>query len=185
MVFYLLYIVFYYLVSFSVHSSLVFLIFNYLIISSLAYLLTWFHFLSLQKRILDYTRYEMMNKALDAFGDLGDDEELGPSDWATVKRYITCLNNLEGDQVHPHAVPDKEDNFDAMNLKDIRIRLLNGKCDLIAILCLFYFLLLPYYFFCILRDQMYFMESFINITEKQNMYKKRKKAKTTTLWKAC
>ncbi|KAL5721973.1 Son of sevenless 1 [Ranunculus cassubicifolius] len=79
-----------------------------------------------KKRILDYTGYEMMNKALDAFGDLGDDEELGPSDWATVKKYITCLNSLEGEQVHPHDIPENEDNLEAMHLKDIRIRLLNG-----------------------------------------------------------
>ncbi|KAM0854257.1 hypothetical protein ACQ4PT_050536 [Festuca glaucescens] len=32
-------------------------------------------------RMLNYTRHEMLNKALDAFGDLRDDEELGPADW--------------------------------------------------------------------------------------------------------
>jgi hypothetical protein len=68
----------------------------------------------------------MLNKALEAFGDLGDDEELGPTDWPTVKRYITCLNNLEGGSVHPHSAPEDNDNLDAMNLEDIRIRLLNG-----------------------------------------------------------
>uniref|UniRef100_A0A2N9EHP1 Cyclic nucleotide-binding domain-containing protein n=1 Tax=Fagus sylvatica TaxID=28930 RepID=A0A2N9EHP1_FAGSY len=77
-------------------------------------------------RILDYTKHEMLNKALEAFGDLGDDEELGPTDWPTVKRYITCLNNLEGGSVHPHSAPEDNDNLDAMNLEDIRIRLLNG-----------------------------------------------------------
>ncbi|KAL4287280.1 Sodium/hydrogen exchanger [Arachis hypogaea] len=30
-----------------------------------------------KKRILDFTKYEMLNKALEAFGELGDDEELG------------------------------------------------------------------------------------------------------------
>ncbi|KAF9624589.1 hypothetical protein IFM89_012011, partial [Coptis chinensis] len=80
-----------------------------------------------QRRILEYTRYEMMNKALDAFGDLGDDEELGPSDWPTVKRYISCLNNMEGERVHPHAVTESENHLYALNLKDIGIRLLNGK----------------------------------------------------------
>ncbi|KAF9623417.1 hypothetical protein IFM89_003001 [Coptis chinensis] len=79
-----------------------------------------------KRRILEYTRYEMMNKALDAFGDLGDDEELGPSDWPTVKGYISCLNNMEGERVHPHAVAESENHLDALNLKDIRIRLLNG-----------------------------------------------------------
>lgn len=70
---------------------------------------------------MDYTKYEMLNKALEAFEDLGDDEELGPADWPTVKRYIASLNNLEGDHVHPHIA------LDPTNLKDIRIRLLNGK----------------------------------------------------------
>ncbi|XP_010276296.1 PREDICTED: sodium/hydrogen exchanger 8 [Nelumbo nucifera] len=90
------------------------------------------HFLEMDKlsqekrRILDYTRYEMMNRALEAFGDLGDDEELGPTDWPTVKKYITCLNNLEGEQVHPHNVTESDNNLDIMNLKDIRVRLLNG-----------------------------------------------------------
>ncbi|KAK3222268.1 hypothetical protein Dsin_009293 [Dipteronia sinensis] len=90
------------------------------------------HFLEMNKlsstkrRILDYTKYEMLNKALEAFGDLGDDEELGPADWPTVKRYITSLNNLEGGCVHPHSTSETDNNLDPTNLKDIRIRLLNG-----------------------------------------------------------
>ncbi|KAK4597004.1 hypothetical protein RGQ29_014858 [Quercus rubra] len=79
-----------------------------------------------KRRVLDYTKHEMLNKALEAFGDLGDDEELGPVDWPTVKRYITCLNNLEGERVHPHDTPEDNNNLDVMNLEDIRIRLLNG-----------------------------------------------------------
>ncbi|XP_015957926.1 sodium/hydrogen exchanger 8 [Arachis duranensis] len=79
-----------------------------------------------KKRILDFTKYEMLNKALEAFGELGDDEELGPADWATVKRYISCLNNIEGERVHPHGTSENDTNLDAMNLKDIRVRLLNG-----------------------------------------------------------
>ncbi|KAM0849196.1 hypothetical protein ACQ4PT_053881 [Festuca glaucescens] len=77
-------------------------------------------------RVLKYTRYEMLNKALEAFGDLRDDEELGPADWITVKKYITCLNNLEDEQAHPHDVPDKDESVHTMNLKDTRVRLLNG-----------------------------------------------------------
>lgn len=69
----------------------------------------------------------MLNKALEAFGDLGDDEELGPADWPTVKRYITSLNNLEGECVHPHNTSETDNILDTTNLKDIRIRLLNGK----------------------------------------------------------
>ncbi|KAL4638076.1 hypothetical protein ACB092_03G124200 [Castanea dentata] len=82
--------------------------------------------LSVKRRVLDYTKHEMLNKALEVFGDLGDDEELGPVDWPTVKRYITCLNNLEGERVHPHSTPEDNNNLDVMNLEDIRIRLLNG-----------------------------------------------------------
>lgn len=68
----------------------------------------------------------MLNKALEAFGELGDDEELGPADWPTVKRYISCLNDIEGERVHPHDAPESDSNPDPMNLKDIRVRLLNG-----------------------------------------------------------
>ncbi|XP_024462833.1 sodium/hydrogen exchanger 7 isoform X2 [Populus trichocarpa] len=79
-----------------------------------------------KKRILNFTKYEMLNKALEAFGDLGEDEELGPVDWPTVKRYITSLNNLEGSCEHPHGASEADNNLDPTNLKDIRIRLLNG-----------------------------------------------------------
>ncbi|GMJ13363.1 ARABIDOPSIS SALT OVERLY SENSITIVE 1, SALT OVERLY SENSITIVE 1, ARABIDOPSIS NA+/H+ ANTIPORTER 7 [Hibiscus trionum] len=79
-----------------------------------------------KKRILDYTKYEMLNKAFEAFEDLGDDEELGPADWSTVKRYIASLNDLEGDPVHPHTESEADNNLDPSNLKDIRVRLLNG-----------------------------------------------------------
>ncbi|KAI4357384.1 hypothetical protein L6164_001336 [Bauhinia variegata] len=82
-----------------------------------------------KKRILDYTKYEMLKKALEAFGELGDDEELGPADWSTVKRYLSCLNDIEGERVHPHHTSASDNNSDPnhpMNLKDIRIRLLNG-----------------------------------------------------------
>ncbi|RHN42304.1 putative potassium channel, voltage-dependent, ERG, cation/H+ exchanger [Medicago truncatula] len=90
------------------------------------------HFLDMNKlssakrRILEFTKYEMLNKALEAFGELGDDEELGPADWPTVKRYISCLNDIEGEGVHPHRASESDSNLDPMNLKDIRIRLLNG-----------------------------------------------------------
>ncbi|KAJ6738730.1 SODIUM/HYDROGEN EXCHANGER 8 [Salix koriyanagi] len=77
-----------------------------------------------KKRILNYTRYVMLSKALKAFGDLGDDEELGPVDWPIVKTYIASLNNLEGSCEHPHSASEA-DNLDPNNLKDIRIRLLN------------------------------------------------------------
>ncbi|KAL6623724.1 hypothetical protein ACP70R_033603 [Stipagrostis hirtigluma subsp. patula] len=90
------------------------------------------HLLGLDKlsatklRILKYTRYEMLNKALEAFGELRDDEELGPADWVTVKKYITCLHDLDDEPEHPHDVSDKDDRMHTMNLRDIRVRLLNG-----------------------------------------------------------
>ncbi|GAV67504.1 cNMP_binding domain-containing protein/Na_H_Exchanger domain-containing protein [Cephalotus follicularis] len=77
-------------------------------------------------RILDYTKYEMLSRALEVFGDLGDDEELGPADWPTVKKYIASLHNFEGNSVHPHSANENENNLDPTNLRDIRIRLLNG-----------------------------------------------------------
>ncbi|XP_021909771.1 sodium/hydrogen exchanger 7 [Carica papaya] len=89
------------------------------------------HFLRMDKlsatkrRILEFTKYEMLNKALEAFGDLGDDEELGPADWPTVKRYIASLNDLEEERVHPHGASESE-TLDPTSLKDIRVRLLNG-----------------------------------------------------------
>nr|UTD53590.1 Na+/H+ exchanger 7 [Casuarina glauca] len=68
----------------------------------------------------------MLNKALEAFGDLGDDEELGPADWPTVKKYIASLNDLEGEPVTPYGAQEDDGTPDPMNLKDLRIRLLNG-----------------------------------------------------------
>lgn len=68
----------------------------------------------------------MLNKALEAFGDLGDDEELGPADWPTVERYIASLNDVDSERVHPHAASERDNNLDITNLKDIRERLLNG-----------------------------------------------------------
>lgn len=78
---------------------------------------------------MDYTKHEMLNKALEAFDDLGEDEELGPADWDTVKQYIASLNNIEGEPVHPHNASESDNILDSMNLKDIRVRLLNGKSN--------------------------------------------------------
>ncbi|XP_031491543.1 sodium/hydrogen exchanger 8 isoform X2 [Nymphaea colorata] len=77
-------------------------------------------------RILDYTRFELMNKALEAFGELGDDEELGPAEWSTVKRYITCLDENDAEKIHPHIISESQRHLHNLNLKDIRVRLLNG-----------------------------------------------------------
>nr|GEU64440.1 sodium/hydrogen exchanger 8 isoform X2 [Tanacetum cinerariifolium] len=74
-------------------------------------------------RLMDFTKYEMMRKALEVFGDLVDDEELGPADWPTVKKYTRCLHDAEGECIHPHTASE---NVERMHLSDIRIRFLNG-----------------------------------------------------------
>uniref|UniRef100_A0A453AV02 Cation/H+ exchanger domain-containing protein n=1 Tax=Aegilops tauschii subsp. strangulata TaxID=200361 RepID=A0A453AV02_AEGTS len=74
-------------------------------------------------RMSNYARHEILNKTLEAFGDLKDDEELGPADWVTVKKYITGLSNLEDEHAHPHD--DNHDHIHTMNLRDGRVRLLN------------------------------------------------------------
>ncbi|KAK9749820.1 hypothetical protein RND81_02G152900 [Saponaria officinalis] len=79
-----------------------------------------------KRRILQFTKYEMEKKALEAFGDLGEDEELGPADWNTVKRYIKSLNSIDGECIHPHDASVSGDNLNSMNMKDTRVRLLNG-----------------------------------------------------------
>lgn len=68
----------------------------------------------------------MLNKASKAFDDIRDDEELGPTDWAIDKRYITSLNDLEGECKHPHNTSETDNTLDPTNSKDIRIRFLNG-----------------------------------------------------------
>ncbi|CAH1452863.1 unnamed protein product [Lactuca virosa] len=80
-----------------------------------------------KRRILDYTKYEIMRKSLEAFSDLMDDEELGSVDWHSVKNYITCLNDeKEGECENDNIV-------DHMDLSEsdiqIRIRFLNGVQD--------------------------------------------------------
>nr|ABN04858.1 salt-overly-sensitive 1 [Mesembryanthemum crystallinum]CAN99591.1 salt-overly-sensitive 1 [Mesembryanthemum crystallinum] len=78
-----------------------------------------------KRRILEFTKFEMEKRALEAFGDLGEDEELGPADWPTVKRYIKSLNS-GGEQIHPHDNSTSGGDLDPMSLTDIRVRLLNG-----------------------------------------------------------
>ncbi|GJW06371.1 sodium/hydrogen exchanger 8 isoform X2, partial [Tanacetum coccineum] len=73
-------------------------------------------------RLMDFTNYEMMSKALEVFGDLVDDEELGPADWPTVKKYTRCLRDAEGECIHPDTASE---NVERMHLSDIRIRFLH------------------------------------------------------------
>ncbi|WZZ57514.1 hypothetical protein YC2023_057621 [Brassica napus] len=74
-----------------------------------------------KKRILEYTKFEMMNTAFKAFENLGDDEELGSADWHTVIAHIPSLKNLQGEQVDPH------DGCEAGNLAiDLRLLHVSG-----------------------------------------------------------
>ncbi|KAJ0726654.1 putative cyclic nucleotide-binding domain, cation/H+ exchanger, cation/H+ exchanger, CPA1 family [Helianthus annuus] len=66
-----------------------------------------------KRRILHYTKRQMMTKAQEVFGD---DEELGAAaDWPTINKYFTCLNNT-----------DEEHIVEQIHLSDMRILLLNG-----------------------------------------------------------
>uniref|UniRef100_A0A1J3K0S5 Sodium/hydrogen exchanger 8 n=2 Tax=Noccaea caerulescens TaxID=107243 RepID=A0A1J3K0S5_NOCCA len=78
-----------------------------------------------KKRILEYRKCEMLNTALKAFENLGDDEELGSADWHTVITHISSLKDLERGQVNPHNGYEAG-NLDPTNITDIRIRFLNG-----------------------------------------------------------
>ncbi|XP_010496361.1 PREDICTED: sodium/hydrogen exchanger 8 isoform X3 [Camelina sativa] len=78
-----------------------------------------------KKRILEYTKCEMVNTALKAFENLGDDEELGSANWPTVTRHVTSLKDLEGGQANPHKGYEAG-NLDPTNIMDMRIRFLNG-----------------------------------------------------------
>eukprot|EP00249_Psilotum_nudum_P020794 c27850_g1_i1 orf=499-4035(-) len=83
---------------------------------------------TIKLRIMEYTRCEMNSKALEAFGELGEDEDLGPAEWSTIKKYINCLNvmNEDASSAHPHASNDSEIEFHKTQLQDTRLRLLNG-----------------------------------------------------------
>ncbi|KAK7848722.1 sodium/hydrogen exchanger 7 [Quercus suber] len=85
-----------------------------------------------KRRILDYTKHEMLNKALEAFGDLGDDEELGPVDWPTVKRYITCLNNLEGERVQAAYWGMLDEGRITQNTANILMQSVDEALDLVS-----------------------------------------------------
>ncbi|EOA37585.1 hypothetical protein CARUB_v10011936mg [Capsella rubella] len=78
-----------------------------------------------KKRILEYTKCEMMNTALKAFENLGDDEELGSADWPTVTRHVSSLKDLDGGKVNPYNEYEAG-NLDPIKIMDMRIRFLNG-----------------------------------------------------------
>ncbi|CAN1218006.1 Sodium/hydrogen exchanger 7 [Linum perenne] len=79
-----------------------------------------------KKRLLEHTKYEAMNKALEAFGKLGDDAELGRMYWATVKDYITIFKNFKGENVQTCIMSEAYTHPNPTNLKEIRAFLLNG-----------------------------------------------------------
>lgn len=79
-----------------------------------------------QARILEYTKYEMNLKAVEAFENLGEDEELGPAEWHIVTKYISCLATTEPPS-HPHVTQSSVVEVHGNQLQDTRLRLLNGK----------------------------------------------------------
>lgn len=83
--------------------------------------------------MLDYAKFEMYGKALDAYGELAEDEDLGPTDWTTVKEYVSCLNTVseESPPVHPHESAATGLVLRTMHLQDTRLRFLNGKCGVL------------------------------------------------------
>ncbi|KAI5075495.1 hypothetical protein GOP47_0009571 [Adiantum capillus-veneris] len=89
------------------------------------------HFLKMQcstdikLRVVEYTKHEMHLKALEAFEELGEDEELGPAEWQTVTNYLSCLttSNLP---IHAHDLQSTLSGNYENHLQDTRIRLLNG-----------------------------------------------------------
>lgn len=84
----------------------------------------------MQQRMLEFAKHEMRSKALEAFGELGEDEELGPADWNTIRKYVTCLPDEEERPAHPHAPPSfalPDGEHDKQRMHDTRGRFLNGK----------------------------------------------------------
>jgi len=84
----------------------------------------------MQLRMLEFAKHEMHGKALEAFGELGEDEELGPADWSTIRKYVTCLPHEDESPAHPHAPPSfalPSGEHTKQKMLDTRGRFLNGK----------------------------------------------------------
>lgn len=87
----------------------------------------------MKSRVLEFAKYDMHNKALEAFGELGEDDELGPADWTTIRKYVSCLKDLpeNGRPTHLHGPPSSgtaaEGEHVKQQMQDTRIRFLNGK----------------------------------------------------------
>lgn len=89
----------------------------------------------LKLRILEYTKHEMNLKALEAFEELGEDEELGPAEWQTVTKYISCLTTSNQPR-HPHDIESPFTGNHENKLQDTRLRLLNGKTSVFYMPCI-------------------------------------------------
>ncbi|XP_056165022.1 sodium/hydrogen exchanger 8-like isoform X1 [Syzygium oleosum] len=79
----------------------------------------------MEKLTLDYTKYKMMDVALEARENLQNDD-LGPFDWLAVKSYMMSLNNMELEGVHPHSVSTSSSNLAQINLQATRVCFLRG-----------------------------------------------------------
>ncbi|BBN12428.1 Na+:H+ antiporter [Marchantia polymorpha subsp. ruderalis] len=78
--------------------------------------------------VLEYVRHEMYSKALESFGELGEDEDLGPAEWSTVCKYVSCLQQHPDTRAltHPHDASVSGEESRNLILQDTRMRFLNG-----------------------------------------------------------
>lgn len=86
-----------------------------------------------------------MDVALEARENF-QNNDLGPFDWFTVKSYMTSLNNMELEGVHPYSVPTCCSNLAQINLQATRACLLRGESYILIVRWLIFnlFLSLPY-----------------------------------------
>ncbi|CAI5478764.1 unnamed protein product [Closterium sp. Yama58-4] len=110
----------------------------------------------IKKRVVNFTRQELCEYAVKTFEEIGDDEELGPAEWATVNEYLTCLKQPASQgastlsasgflsrfggsgtgsgggsgvglrKSHPHDHSQSHEQLRAQQLHDTRLRFLNG-----------------------------------------------------------
>ncbi|CAI7855030.1 unnamed protein product [Closterium sp. NIES-54] len=108
----------------------------------------------IKKRVVNFTRQELCEYAVKTFEEIGDDEELGPAEWATVNEYLTCLKQPASHgtlsasaflsrfggsgagsggasgvgvrKSHPHDHSQSHEQLRAQQLHDTRLRFLNG-----------------------------------------------------------
>ncbi|XP_024527647.1 sodium/hydrogen exchanger 8 [Selaginella moellendorffii] len=78
-----------------------------------------------KRLVLEHVMHDMNMKAVEAYEELGEDEELGPADMTTVYKYIGCLNQF-GRGHHPHGLAPNVEDSRSIQLQDTRLRFLNG-----------------------------------------------------------